>query len=195
MALPDQCHVDLETLDTRETSRILSIGAVFNDEKFYVEIDQSLYPTDSPFTESKSTKEWWASQGGFHPTLETLTSPYEATMKFHRWLSNQTQQLSDWEIWANSPSFDCAMLRYHMQFFNTRPCWNFWQERDVRTAKAIAKAMKLPIRSPQNPHHALQDAANQRVYVEQVYNILAQSVQTAREANYHGHGVSDNGTF
>ena len=185
MALPDQCHVDLETLDTRETSRILSIGAVFKDEKFYVEIDTCLYPTDSPFTESKSTKDWWEKQGGFHPTLDTLISPYEATTKFHRWLSTITVSSANWEIWANSPSFDCSMLRFHLNFFNTRPCWDFWQERDVRTAKAIAVAMKLPIRAPQNPHNALQDAANQRVYVEQVYDILAQHVHTAREANYH----------
>jgi DNA polymerase III epsilon subunit-like protein len=187
VAFPDQCHVDLETLDTRHTSKILSIGAVFNDEKFYVEIDQSHY-VNTPFTESQSTVEWWAKRGGFQPS-EVPKSPYEAITKFHIWLRNQTERLSDWEVWANSPTFDCEKLRFHMEHFSLRVPWKFYQERDVRTMHSLAQAMRLGVRKPENPHNALQDAANQRMYVESIYSALANHVQLSRETAYKG----DNG--
>lgn len=185
MAIPTQCHVDLETYDTRDTAKILSIGAVMEDEKFYVEIDQSHYE-NTPFTESQSTVEWWAAQGGFQPSETDLKSPYEAITKFHVWLRNQTEQLMTWEIWANSPSFDCDILQFHMKHFKLTPPWKFYQERDVRTMHAMAQAMRLGVRKPENPHNALQDACNQRIYVESIYAAVAQHVQLSRETAYKG---------
>lgn len=184
MLLPPQCHFDLETFDTVDTAKILSIGAVFGDENFYVEIDISLYAPDSPFTESESTKEWWASRGGFQPSTDKLMSPYEATTKFHVWLRNQTEQLVDYEVWANAPTFDCAIMRHHFKQFSLKCPWAFWQERDVRTIKSLAKTLNLSVTQPVNPHNALQDASNQRIVTEAVYENLAGHVQVSREQTY-----------
>jgi hypothetical protein len=187
VAFPPQCHFDLETLDTLNSAKILSIGAVFGDEHFYVEVDQSHYE-NTPFTESKSTVEWWEKQGGFQPSEEPK-SPYEAITKFHIWLRQCTESLHSWEIWANSPSFDCEIIKFHMRHYKLSPPWKFYQERDVRTMHSMAETMNLGVRKPTNPHNALQDASNQRVYVEAIYETVAKHVQLSRETAYKGnHG-------
>jgi DNA polymerase III epsilon subunit-like protein len=183
VAFLPQCHVDLETLGTRTSSRILSIGAVFGDQTFYAELDQTVYPEG--FTVDDSTMTWWEKQGGFQPT-QTPVSPYEATTKFHIWLTSMTVTLDEWEVWANSPSFDCAILRHHFAGFGLRTPWAFWQERDVRTIKNLAVQLQLGVRFPNNPHNALKDAANQRVMVETVQTALAEHVHLSREARYRG---------
>lgn len=187
MAFPSQCHVDLETLDTAATARILSIGAVFKEETFYAEIDTSLY--NQEFTTSEATMRWWDRQGGFQPST-TPMPPYEAITKFQIWLSGLTISDPDYEVWANSPSFDCAILRNHLKAFNLRCPWEFWQERDVRTIKNLAVSLNLGIRFPKNPHNALQDAANQRILVESVQGALGQHIQLSREARYKGFALT-----
>lgn len=184
MSPPAQLHFDVETLDTIQTAKILSIGAVFEDDSFYVEIDHSLYPPEASFTVSKSTEEWWAARGGFQPTQDRLFSPYEATTKFHVWIRQQTENIKDWEVWANSPSFDCQIMRYHFAVFKLACPWPFWAERDVRTAYSIAKTLNLGVKKPVNPHNALQDASNQRVLVEHVHQKLVSHVDASRKAQY-----------
>jgi hypothetical protein len=187
VAFPLQCHVDLETYDIQNTAKLISIGAVMGDERFYVEIDQSHYE-NTPFTESESTVKWWLKQGGFQPSEEPK-SPYEAITKFSIWLRELTEGLADWEIWANSPSFDCEILKFHMVHYKLNPPWKYYQEADVRTVYKLAEAMKLGVRKPKNPHNALQDASNQRVYVESVYDTLAKHIQLSRGVAYKGgHG-------
>jgi hypothetical protein len=50
--------------------------------------------------------------------------------------------------------------------------WQFWQVRDVRTIFDIGIDPKRP---PVTAHHALQDAWNQAVGVQNVYNALRSS--------------------
>jgi hypothetical protein len=165
-----QLHVDLETLDTEASARILSIGAVLDDAEFYLELDQSLY--SEKFTKSQRTEAWWAQQGGFAPTTDELVSPGAAIAKLIQFVDRQTLYLDEWEVWANSPSFDCSILRYHMHEFAMRCPWQFWQERDVRTIKNMARQLRLNVREVSNPHNALRDAKNQQALVASVYDTL-----------------------
>jgi hypothetical protein len=178
-----QIHLDLETLGIRESSKILSIGAVHMANTFYRELDITLYNGMPVFTQDQSTIDWWEEQGGFQPQ-ETPISPYNAIAEFNTWVQDCIAEGAD-EVWANSPTFDCDMLRFHMDaLLHADAPWMFWQERDVRTLKALARSMRVTARSYKNPHHALVDAQNQRNYVLSVYGSLANTVERAKEAPY-----------
>ena len=172
MPQDNQIHFDLETLDTAHTAQILSIGAVWGAKTFYVEIDTTLYDA-TRFTYSAETTLWWRKQGGFKPSVE-LRQPYEAILMFAEWILEVQGDKPPMEIWANSPAFDCAIMKYHFSYMDIEQPWKFFMERDVRTAKALATTMRLNIRTFKNPHNALQDALNQQKYVDSVYMTLAE---------------------
>ncbi len=178
--ISNQVHIDLETLDTAHTAKILSIGAVCAEETFYCEIDQALYPQGDVFTASQDTIEWWESQGGFKPSCESVSPAAAMACLSDWWGMVAAHNLDGCEVWANSPSFDCKIINHHLTTLAASPLWNFWQERDVRTVKAVAKAMKLPIRTFNNPHNALKDALNQQAYVKSVYSTLANQLHKNR---------------
>jgi len=175
-----QVHIDLETLDTKHTAKILSIGAVCGQEQFYTEIALDHYPETGHFTISDSTVKWWDEQGGFQPST-VPQSPHEAVTSFVRWFDRQDIDSKKLEVWANSPSFDCAILHNHFNYYSVNHPWRFYHERDVRTIKSLATAMRLNIRPYKNPHNALEDAKNQQRFVNSVYQTLAQQCQTANE--------------
>lgn len=166
----NQVHIDLETVDTEPTAQLLSIGAVFRDDEFYCEIDRSQYDP-LVFTEDADTIEWWVKQGGFIPTMEAV-SPEQAIRRLVVWMHKVTDGVEDFEVWANAPSFDCAMLTYHFKQFNITQPWEYYQEQDVRTIKRLATRLKLDCRMSKNPHHALTDAKNQRDFVDSVIMTL-----------------------
>jgi hypothetical protein len=180
-----QIHVDLETLGIRATSQILSIGAVLGDDtQFYREVDAYSYdPKD--FTIDDSTLAWWESQGGFIPSIE-LTTPMQAISDFARWVSDIAESHDAIEIWANSPSFDCAILHHHFKTFTINAPWQFWQERDVRTIKAAGRALNLRLKEKKNPHNALKDAQNQKYLVDQFYATIGDYVDTVRDLRLQG---------
>jgi len=63
-------------------------------------------------------------------------------------------------VWANSPSFDCAILHnaFDQCAFDTP--WEYWQERDIRTLTALFPAVKeIPFEGIK--HHALHDARHE----------------------------------
>jgi hypothetical protein len=180
MPQDNQIHLDLETLDTAHTAQILSIGACYGAKTFYAEVDTKQYDPVK-FTFSQATNDWWKKQGGFKPSVETQT-PYEAVFMLATWIEDIQANVKDpLEIWANAPSFDCAILKYHFTYMNIECPWRFFMERDVRTVKALATQMHLNIRTFKNPHNALQDAMNQQKYVDSVYMTLADQLHSKRD--------------
>lgn len=173
--LPAQFHLDLETLSRKTNAPILSIGACFNEYNFYCEVDQSGYIAQ-PFYPEPATVDWWEKRGGFQPSV-TPKTPFDAIASFAIWMNQYGGKLESFEVWANSPSFDCEMLKYHFAHYNIACPWQYYQERDVRTAKNIARAMRLPIREQDAPHHALRDALQQRDLVASIYHTLAMHAQ------------------
>ena len=184
----NQLHVDLETLDTEHTARILSIGAVWGGQTFYAQIDTSHYEMyampEWRFTYSQKTLDWWDKQGGFQPSVDRVEAPFSAISRFIKWVTDVTADANDWTIWANAPDFDCAILRHHMKIFTLKCPWKYYQQQDVRTVKRLAERLKLPVKKFKNDHNALQDAKNQREYVINVYETLADRLQIANEVPY-----------
>lgn len=181
---PAQIHVDLETLGVKHTSQILSIGAVHGTDTFYREVDTSQYVSED-FTTCDSTLKWWDSRGGFTPSQD-LVSPADAVAYFCKWVARIMDEHEDVEIWANSPSFDCAILRHHLAKTHLSCPWAFWQERDVRTIKNAAKALGVAIRTKKNPHNALKDAQNQQMLVRSFYTTVGESIGMIRNLRLQG---------
>lgn len=63
-------------------------------------------------------------------------------------------------IWANSPSFDCVILRNAFDLCALGAPWEYWQERDIRTLTALYPTLKaMPAEGIK--HHALHDARHE----------------------------------
>ncbi len=130
--------IDLETLDTRSRSVILSIGAVkFVEgdetfrETFYerLEIDPQL--ADGR-TISQRTLQWWNEQ---NPAVRD-----EALAPDRTWPSTAIHRLSEFigdtrPIWANGPSFDCILWETLCEDSSTEPPWRYNEVRDMRTLR------------------------------------------------------------
>lgn len=144
--------VDIETVSTRPNAAILSIAAIpfnkdtgqYSNEQFYVEIGEDLYPSD--FHVDPKTIAWWDKQPIPRPTgNETPDGPLR---RFQSYLLIQRPIY----IWANSPSFDLVILKEAFRFYEIEWPHEFWNERDVRTLRALGNTPKF-----KPTHNALQD--------------------------------------
>jgi hypothetical protein len=179
--------IDLETLDVLPTATILTIGAVkfdpFGDdvkepqcEKFYVRVD--LDSCDAiGCTVSQATLDWWASQSqeaqneAFDPNNRIpITDAISQLYKFC-WGAKR--------VWSHGAGFDVVILENLFRKIGKAIPWQFWEVRDTRTIFDIGIN---PNRPPVLKHHALEDAWNQAVGVQNVYKALRTS--TMSNGNY-----------
>lgn len=152
--------IDLETLDTKATAVILSIGAVKfeptgydNSDTFYQTIDiQSCI--DCGLTVSADTVSWWLSQSGealsvFEDESECLR---DALDDFRNWFPAGAK------LWGNGASFDNPILSNAYSAVGIDQPWKFWNDRCYRTIAAMHPSR----RSQQGTYHnALDDAKSQ----------------------------------
>lgn len=190
-----QIHIDNETLAVTHKAQLLSVGVcakvIGTDQplhQFYVEIDQASYSDTGDFRVDPDTEKWWADRGGFQPTtpepVSWVTAMYRLVEFFDTLADEYPGTFEDdtFEVWANSPQFDCEQIKYHLRHAHCRRLWGFWQERDFRTIRKLSEALRLNIRREEPPHHALGDATQQLEYVERVYAALGQHVQRSYDA-------------
>lgn len=169
--------IDLETLDVLPSATILTIGAVKFDpfgadveepamEKFYVKVDidscDRLGCTVSP-----ATVEWWANQEqaaqdeAFSPEGRIdITDAMNQLYKFC-WGAKR--------VWSHGAGFDVIICEHLFRKMGKAIPWQFWEVRDTRTLFDIGIN---PNRPPVLKHHALEDAWNQAVGVQNVYKRL-----------------------
>ena len=187
--MPQHLMIDLETGGTSPGAAIFSIGACVFDPMtqnpptltFYEEISHSSC-MELGLRFERDTMNWWGTQSISTPNGTTHIK--QALKKFILWLSNvpgKTNNLITLH-WANSPSFDIALLKHVLDRYNMRWPFPFYTERDVRTLKAIA----FPNNDYQlnNSHNALQDAINQATLVQHAYLALALSTPGDSQHDY-----------
>lgn len=169
--------IDLETLDVTPTASILTIGAVkfdpFGDDinepdcdKFYVRVD--LDSCDAlGCTVSQATLDWWANQEqaaqdeAFDPANRiAITDALNQLYKFC-WGAKR--------VWSHGAGFDVVILEHLFRKIGKAIPWQFWEVRDTRTIFDIGIN---PNRPPVLKHHALEDAWNQAVGVQNVFKKL-----------------------
>jgi hypothetical protein len=172
--------LDLETLDVLPTATVLTIGAVkfdpFGDdvnepkcERFYVKVD-----IDScdrlGCTVSQATLDWWANQSkeaqeeAFSPDGRIpITEAMERLYKFC-WGTKR--------VWSHGAGFDVIICEHLFRKIGKAIPWSFWEVRDTRTLFDLGIN---PNRPPVLKHHALEDAWNQAVGVQNVFKIIRTS--------------------
>jgi hypothetical protein len=174
--------IDLETLDVLPTATVLTIGAVkfdpFGDDisepscdRFYVKVD-----IDScdrlGCTVSQDTLNWWGNQS--KEAQEEAFDP-DGRIEIHDAL-NQLYKFC-WgskRVWSHGAGFDIVILEHLFRKIEKAVPWSFWEVRDTRTLFDLGIDPKRP---PVLKHHALEDAWNQAVGVQNVFKTLRSSTK------------------
>lgn len=178
--------VDVETMGTKPGCTILSIGAVrFDPHQDPAKAAQSMHlqgknhfytvinlldSSARGFSSDPDTMRWWKKQS-IWPELATaimesdVTVP-EAAKRFVQFLG-KSHGGGGVKLWANSPSFDIAILRAMFKAVDQELPVDYRQEMDYRTVMELVYPHRAgrPERpqalSALSPHHALGDAAAQ----------------------------------
>jgi hypothetical protein len=172
--------IDLETLATSPDAAILTIGAVKFDpfgkdlkepsmDSFYVKVDVDSCDEIGLVT-NDDTIAWWANQ-----EQAAQDEAFNPEGRIH--IRDAFQQLYKFcwgakRVWSNGAGFDVVICEHVFRKIGKAVPWNFWQVRDVRTAFDLGIN---PHRPPVLKHHALEDAWNQAVGIQNVYNTLRSS--------------------
>jgi len=169
--------IDLETLATSPDAAILTIGAVkfdpFGDdiahpdsEKFYVKVDLDSCDKIGLVTHEDTIK-WWAQQ-----SKEAQDEAFSTDNRID--IVDAMNQLYKFcwgakRVWSHGAGFDVIICEHIYRKIQKSCPWNFWQVRDTRTLFDIGIDPKRP---PVLKHHALEDAWNQAVGVQNVFKRL-----------------------
>lgn len=130
---------DLETLDTKPSAVILSLGAVKfdprqqgidpNAERLSIRFNID-HQTAVGRTVSESTLEWWGQQSKEAQEAafsdDNRVSLDEAVERFHKFVWNSER------IWSQG-SFDVNIMEHLYTSLNRPYAWQYWQVRDSRT--------------------------------------------------------------
>jgi hypothetical protein len=147
--------IDIETLSTTPNSIILSIAAVkFNsdgplEDNFFENITiQSCI--DLGLDKDIKTEQWWEKQSVEIKNRPNQLPIGEVMSNFITWIVKMDTPIN---IWANSPSFDCVIIKNTLTKLSIPIPWNYWDEKDVRTLLYLAniKPWELPNIKKHNP--------------------------------------------
>ena len=174
--------IDMETLDVLPTATVLTIGAVKfdpfgddvnepNSDKFYVKVD-----VDScdrlGCTVSQDTVEWWAKQSKEAQeeafSLESRIDIVDAMNQLYKFCWGAKR------VWSHGAGFDVVICENLFRKIGKATPWSFWEVRDTRTLFDLGID---PQRPPVLKHHALEDAWNQAVGVQNVFKALRGSTK------------------
>ncbi|MBA5197915.1 3'-5' exoribonuclease [Pectobacterium aroidearum] len=177
--------IDLETMGTNPKAPIASIGAVFFNpktgelgEQFYCRVDFENDMLNGAVPDGGTIK-WWlrqSSEARAELIRDDATPILGAVSELSDWLTDNAESLKRLKVWANSPSFDCNILKSAFERTDTDIPWNYWNEMDVRTIKEFAFnswGCTPAIVLTGAAHHALHDAINQAALVSAVMSRLA----------------------
>lgn len=174
--------IDLETLDVLPTASVLTIGAVkfdpFGDDvnepdcdRFYVKVDLDSCDRLN-CTVSQATLDWWASQSkeaqeeAFNP--DDRIDIVDAMNQLYKFCWGAKR------VWSHGAGFDVIICEHLFRKMGKAIPWQFWEVRDTRTLFDLGIDPKRP---PVLKHHALEDAWNQAVGVQNVFKVLRSSTK------------------
>jgi hypothetical protein len=169
--------IDMETLDVLPTATILTIGAVkfdpFGDDvndsdmdRFYVKVD--IDSCDKlGCTVSQDTLDWWSKQS--KEAQEEAFTPdgridiVDAMNQLYKFCWGAKR------VWSHGAGFDVVICEHLFRKIGKAVPWSFWEVRDTRTLFDLGIN---PRRPPVLKHHALEDAWNQAVGVQNIMRYL-----------------------
>ena len=180
--------LDLETLGTEPGCPILSIGACAFDLEcdipgvFYRKLHLAYQPTDKI---SVDTLKWWmeqdrAAQAAAWIEGEDAENYYAALQLFGIWVDSIKKIAggAGITIWGNSSSFDNEILRAAYKHCGVDAPWNFREDRDFRTLRALYKDKVPEPTFTGLRHHAKDDAIHEAHWLK----LILQRMQAADSA-------------
>lgn len=168
--------IDIETLDTRASAVILSIGAVKFDpnkqgvilEGFHehIDIDSCL---KAGRTVSGSTVLWWLEQENDARNRivdANRISLHDALAKLSTFIGPNDR------VWGNGAAFDNAVLTAAYDAVGLPAPWKFWNDRCYRTMKSLYSNVPQPAFAGV-AHDALDDAVKQALHLQDIFAEIA----------------------
>lgn len=177
--------VDIETLDTRPSAVILSIGAVHFDieepyklgEVFHVHIDIDSC-LDHGRTVSGSTVLWWLGQE--EDARNRLSDAKRVSLPVALDQLGAFISAKD-RVWGNGAAFDNSVLSDAYRTVGQQQPWRFWNDMCYRTLKNLYKDVPKPSFDGV-AHDALDDARNQALHLQLIYERIKAQGPAAQAA-------------
>lgn len=158
--------IDIETTDTRPTSKVLAI-AVTKFDADTIHDTLILYPSLDEQKERSTSLETMIFWLGHQDVLQKMMNQPTKSLNFclHQinYFMSRTPR-DETKVWSKSPTFDLTILRDLFQDQNIP--WIYTNERDVRTAQEKVGKTKSQI-----PHDPLEDAIAQTIDVQKYLNL------------------------
>lgn len=157
--------VDIESLSSQPDAAIIAIGLVhFDQEEILDEYEILMDPMLAIGHRSESTIDWWNTQNPKvrDKMMSGELTPWEAC-------EEMVEIVSSWNckiIWANSPSFDIALLRSLFAICDVKFPFHFTKERDFRTLANLAEIDYSAAYRGRKSHDAVDDAKAQAKAVQ-----------------------------
>lgn len=176
VAFDPQVNEDPDEIITPEQGVLYSNGGTIVDVSrpsdgrpmFYTPVSL-LQSMQHGFTVDPGTAKWWQDQK--YNMIATAAAHQEKLERTFQRLANWLAVVQPRKIWANAPTFDCAMLREAFDHMGMKFDVYFRDERDIRTAREFAEVADVTRKSPDYfvPHHALFDAGWEAWVVSSMY--------------------------
>jgi hypothetical protein len=194
---PLMAVIDIETLDTKPSAVIASIGCVvvnvFTGEfvsEFYERCEIVHQSTTLGRTKSQSTIDWWDKQAV--DCLPAYQEVFDKGFKRDK-LYNVLPRLNDFltntfdgnrvQLMGNGPEFDNAALNHAMEQFNIKPAWDYGANQSLRTIVWMGRMLMgidpkytLELQDGEVKHHALHDARHEAKYLCAVFQSFAAKI-------------------
>lgn len=164
--------IDIETMGLHSDAVVLSIGAVFFDEKglgkeFYEKVDMQSC-IDLGLTIDASTLYWWMeqSESARKEFVECQGSDIVDSMgRLTGFLKEEfrTDQYPG-KVWSNGTDFDLSILKTIYRKLGMEVPWKYYNQRDFRTYRKMASSDKTLDYGKGTAHNALNDAKWQAMY-------------------------------
>ena len=168
--------IDLETLDVRPTSVVLTLGGVKFDPTNESEPNSEMYfkiSVDDQHnyerTVNDSTIEWWTKQAD-HIREEAFDQSEAITVE------EACARIAKWSVgvdtfWGQGYGFDFTMMEDMFRNIERPVPWQFWQVLDSRTLfRALSRDPRKEMQTAL--HNALADAYFQAKAIQVAYNEL-----------------------
>lgn len=165
--------IDLETIDTRPQSTVLSLGAVkfnpFDDSEPHSEMYFKVSIDDQDRlgrTASDDTIEWWGKQD---PKIMEEAFDQNGAITVEEALKQVSKFCVGVDVlWGQGYGFDYTIIEDMYRSIGKPIPYNFWQVRDSRTLFSVCK--EDPRKKIQNDlHNALADAYYQSKAIQMAY--------------------------
>lgn len=163
--------IDIETLGRKPGCVVLEVGIVAISgetgkpyDRFSVSTSVSIKLQENRTIEA-DTLVWWMA----HPAAWAeickgqINAPSPVCVA--KSLAKFIEDIAPDEVWSNSPTFDCAIMRDFLEQYGQVVPWEYWKERDFRTVKARQTLKYVP---PKNAHSAVADAIAQADYLDAI---------------------------